>query len=133
MPRARKLADSPAGPMRSRPQQGAAHRCTCWIHFEAFHGGTVLWRFRPGDLNAGVLRAEVSRPNRSGVRYHRGELQGLFLWCKTPLICAGSMRPGLNIGATSYRSIQTGLAGSNCNGAYAGSKFGGIGLTQSLR
>jgi len=86
--------------------------------------------------NAGVLKAESVKTQSAkdfnfvtAVNY-----TGYFL-------CVQAASPILAIGHLadpSYRSdiiqinSKSGLTGSNRNGAYAGSKFGGIGLTQSF-
>ena len=59
---------------------------------------------------------------------------GYFLWLKHPSRpheAAAPVRPG-RIADIIQINSKSGLEGSNRNFAYAGSKFGGIGLTQSF-
>ena len=86
--------------------------------------------------NAGVLKAGKRQDEAGeGLRVrHRGELQGLL-----PLRAEGRPDPGHAAPGPEgvFSDIiqinsKSGLEGSNRNGAYAGSKFGGIGLTQSF-
>ncbi|NLF30617.1 MAG: SDR family NAD(P)-dependent oxidoreductase [Planctomycetes bacterium] len=86
--------------------------------------------------NAGVLKAEsVKTQSRKDFDFVTAvNYTGYFL-------CVQAAAPILAVGHAAdaaYRSdiiqinSKSGLAGSNRNGAYAGSKFGGIGLTQSF-
>ncbi len=86
--------------------------------------------------NAGVLRAEsvLTQPVEDFEFVTKVNYLGYFLLVKhtAPYLA-------LNYGADPSRlsdiiqiNSKSGLQGSNRNGAYAGSKFGGIGLTQSF-
>ncbi len=86
--------------------------------------------------NAGVLKAESVKTQLkkdfdfvTAVNY-----TGYFLCVQAaaPILAAGHL---VDVAYTSdiiQINSKSGLAGSNRNGAYAGSKFGGIGLTQSF-
>lgn len=86
--------------------------------------------------NAGVLRAESVKTQSerdfdftTSVNY-----KGYFLCVQAgaPVLAVQHMAdPGYTSDIIQINS-KSGLAGSNRNGAYAGSKFGGIGLTQSF-
>jgi len=104
---------------------------------EAFH--EVIRSYGGFDLvisNAGVLRAGSvkTQPERefdmvTGVNY-----KGYFLVVQNAapiLALQHAARPGYWSDIIQINS-KSGLEGSNRNGAYAGSKFGGIGLTQSF-
>ncbi len=86
--------------------------------------------------NAGVLKAESvkTQPERDFDFVAAVNYKGYFL-------CVQKIAPILalqHLACPDYRSdiiqinSKSGLEGSNRNGAYAGSKFGGIGLTQSF-
>jgi rhamnose utilization protein RhaD (predicted bifunctional aldolase and dehydrogenase)/NAD(P)-dependent dehydrogenase (short-subunit alcohol dehydrogenase family) len=86
--------------------------------------------------NAGVLKAESvkTQPLRDFQFVAAVNYQGYF-------VCTQNAAPILAVqhkAKVDYRSdiiqinSKSGLVGSNRNGAYAGSKFGGIGLTQSF-
>jgi NAD(P)-dependent dehydrogenase (short-subunit alcohol dehydrogenase family)/rhamnose utilization protein RhaD (predicted bifunctional aldolase and dehydrogenase) len=99
----------------------------------------TVCRFGGADLlvsNAGVLRAggldEMSPESFDLVT--RVNYTGYFLCVKTfaPVMrLQHQHRPGLAMDILQVNS-KSGLAGSNRNFAYAGGKFGGIGLTQSF-
>lgn len=99
----------------------------------------TVCRFGGVDLlvsNAGVLRAgglEEMSPESFDV-VTRVNYTGYFLCVKAfaPIMrLARRYRPGLAMDIVQVNS-KSGLAGSNRNFAYAGGKFGGIGLTQSF-
>jgi rhamnose utilization protein RhaD (predicted bifunctional aldolase and dehydrogenase)/NAD(P)-dependent dehydrogenase (short-subunit alcohol dehydrogenase family) len=99
----------------------------------------VVRRFGGFDLfisNAGVLRAGsvLTQPEKDFDLVTRVNYRGYFT-------CVQAAAPSLalqHLARPDYWSdiiqinSKSGLAGSNRNGAYAGSKFGGIGLTQSF-
>ena len=119
------------------PRLGAAHQRHRW----RLRGGSRL----PGGPLRRLRRVHLQRrraqgrkrqdPGREGFRFrHRRELQGLF-----PLRAEGRADLATQHKATGRLpsdiiqiNSKSGLVGSNRNGAYAGSKFGGIGLTQSF-
>lgn len=104
---------------------------------EAIH--QVVRRFGGLDLfvsNAGVLKAGSvkTQPEKDFDFVTAVNYKGYF-------VCVQKVAPVLatqRLAKTDYFSdiiqinSKSGLAGSNRNGAYAGSKFGGIGLTQSF-
>ena len=104
---------------------------------DAFH--EVVRAFGGFDLlvsNAGVLKADSvkTQPERDFDFVTAVNYKGYYL-------CVRSAAPVLavqRLARTDYRSdiiqinSKSGLVGSNRNFAYAGSKFGGIGLTQSF-
>ncbi len=86
--------------------------------------------------NAGVLKAESVKTQTEKDFDFVGAVnyKGYFLCAqKAALVLAAqhSARPGRLSDIIQINS-KSGLVGSNKNGAYAGSKFGGIGLTQSF-
>jgi sorbitol-6-phosphate 2-dehydrogenase len=86
--------------------------------------------------NAGVLRAGSvkTQPEREFDMVTSVNYKGYFVCVKaaSPILATQHMaRPGTWSDIIQINS-KSGLVGSNRNGAYAGSKFGGIGLTQSF-
>ncbi len=86
--------------------------------------------------NAGILKAGgvLEQDTASFELVTRVNYTGFFLVTKH----AGRLLRSQSLACPGYRSdivqvnSKSGLAGSNRNGAYAGSKFGGIGLVQSF-
>ncbi len=99
----------------------------------------TVCRFGGVDLlvsNAGVLRAgSLDEMSPEGFDFvTRVNYTGYFLCVKTfaPVMrLQRRFRPGLTMDIVQVNS-KSGLQGSNHNFAYAGGKFGGIGLTQSF-
>ncbi len=86
--------------------------------------------------NAGVLRAEsvMSQPERDFDLVTSVNYKGYFLCVQAvaPVMALQHrVRPDLLFDVVQVNS-KSGLVGSNRNFAYAGSKFGGVGLTQSF-
>ncbi len=100
---------------------------------------TTVKRFGGFDLflaNAGVLKAESVKSQSEKDFDFVGAVnyKGYFLCAqKASLVLAAqhAAKPGRLSDIIQINS-KSGLVGSNRNGAYAGSKFGGIGLTQSF-
>ena len=86
--------------------------------------------------NAGVLKASsVLEQELGGLQVrHRRELLGFLLVPSTRGSSCGDSRRTAPSWSTDIIQInsKSGLEGSNKNGSYAGSKFGGIGLVQSF-
>ena len=86
--------------------------------------------------NAGVLRAESlkTQPEEDFDLVTRVNYKGYFLCVQAaaPVMAAQRLANGDYTGDIIQINSKSGLAGSNRNAAYAGSKFGGIGLTQSF-
>jgi sorbitol-6-phosphate 2-dehydrogenase len=104
--------------------------------------GAVVRRFGGCDVfisNAGVLKAESvkTQPERDFDLVTAVNYKGFFLCVQqvTPIMArqnrAYSGRPGHTSDIIQINS-KSGLVGSNKNFAYAGSKFGGIGLVESF-
>ncbi|NQU76649.1 MAG: SDR family NAD(P)-dependent oxidoreductase [Planctomycetes bacterium] len=86
--------------------------------------------------NAGVLKAESvkTQPMRDFDFVTAVNYKGYFLCVQKAaaiLAVQHAARPAYTSDIIQINS-KSGLAGSKCNGAYAGSKFGGLGLTQSF-
>ena len=94
-------------------------------------GGIDLFVANAGVLKAGSVKV-IDEKDFDFVT--RVNYKGYFLCVKavSPVMAAQNMaNPDLSTDIIQINS-KSGLAGSNRNGAYAGSKFGGIGLTQSF-
>ncbi len=111
----------------------AERGCFCWIAEEVAltTGGLDLLVSNAGILRAGGVRELSLRDFRSvtDVNY-----LGYFLAVKhfSPIMSLQNIPTGRYFTDIVQINSKSGLAGSNRNGAYAGSKFGGIGLTQSF-
>lgn len=96
-----------------------------------YYGGIDILVNNAGVVKAGSLE-EMTKKNFefvTSVNY-----TGYFLcvkYCTEPMKIQHSFAPGYMMDVIEINS-KSGLAGSNKNFAYAGSKFGGIGLTQSF-
>lgn len=86
--------------------------------------------------NAGVLRAGsvMSQPERDFDLVTRVNYKGYFLCVQqaAPILALQRLAKPDYWSDIIQINSKSGLVGSNRNGAYAGSKFGGIGLTQSF-
>lgn len=86
--------------------------------------------------NAGVLRAEsvLTQPIEDFEFVTRVNYLGYFLLVKhtAPYLAINHAADPARFSDIIQINSKSGLQGSNRNGAYAGSKFGGIGLTQSF-
>lgn len=86
--------------------------------------------------NAGVLKAQsVKTQPRSDFEFVTAvNYTGYFLCVQAvaPILAAGHLADPAYTSDILQINSKSGLVGSNRNGAYAGSKFGGIGLTQSF-
>lgn len=86
--------------------------------------------------NAGVLRAEsvLTQPASDFEFVTKVNYLGYFLLVKhtAPYLALNHAADPSRLSDIIQINSKSGLQGSNRNGAYAGSKFGGIGLTQSF-
>jgi sorbitol-6-phosphate 2-dehydrogenase len=86
--------------------------------------------------NAGVLKAEsvTTQPAKDFELVTDVNYKGYFLCVQNaaPIMAAQHMAKCDYMSDIIQINSKSGLAGSNRNAAYAGSKFGGIGLTQSF-
>jgi sorbitol-6-phosphate 2-dehydrogenase len=86
--------------------------------------------------NAGVLRAEsvLTQPVEDFEFVAKVNYLGYFLLVKhtAPYLALNHSADPSRLSDIIQINSKSGLQGSNRNGAYAGSKFGGIGLTQSF-
>ena len=86
--------------------------------------------------NAGVLRAEsvLTQPVEDFEFVTKVNYLGYFLLVKhtAPYLALNHAADPIRLSDIIQINSKSGLQGSNRNGAYAGSKFGGIGLTQSF-
>lgn len=86
--------------------------------------------------NAGVLKAEsVKTQSKKDFDFVTAvNYTGYFLCVQAaaPILAAGRLADAAYTSDIIQINSKSGLVGSNRNGAYAGSKFGGIGLTQSF-
>lgn len=103
----------------------AVHRAVC------AYGGFDLFISNAGVLKAGSVKSQPIKDFEfvTAVNY-----SGYFIGVQkaAPIMAiAHKLRPDYWSDIIQINS-KSGLAGSNKNGAYAGSKFGGIGLTQSF-
>jgi len=136
------LAESNARDLEARHGPGRATAVAMNVMDEqsvvdGFHATVV--RYGGLDVlvsNAGVLRAGAvtSQPLADFDLVTRVNYRGYFLGVRTaaPIMARQHRaRPGQRSDIIEINS-KSGLAGSSRNSAYAGSKFGGIGLTQSF-
>jgi sorbitol-6-phosphate 2-dehydrogenase len=86
--------------------------------------------------NAGVLKAESvkTQPEKDFDFVTAVNYKGYFLMTQkaSPILAAGRLADAGYFSDIIQINSKSGLEGSNRNGAYAGSKFGGLGLTQSF-
>jgi len=86
--------------------------------------------------NAGVLKAESvkTQPEKDFDFVNDVNYKGYFLCTQAaaPILAAQHLADPAYMSDIIQINSKSGLEGSNRNGAYAGSKFGGIGLTQSF-
>lgn len=86
--------------------------------------------------NAGVLKAQSvkTQPKEDFDFVTAVNYTGYFLCSQAaaPILAAGHLADAAYTSDIIQINSKSGLIGSNRNGAYAGSKFGGIGLTQSF-
>jgi len=86
--------------------------------------------------NAGVLKAESvkTQPEKDFQFVTDVNYKGYFLCVQkaAPILVTQHRANPAYMGDIIQINSKSGLVGSNCNAAYAGSKFGGIGLTQSF-
>jgi sorbitol-6-phosphate 2-dehydrogenase len=86
--------------------------------------------------NAGVLKAQSvkTQPTEDFDLVTAVNYKGYFLCVQkaAPILAVQHLAKPDYISDIIQINSKSGLVGSNCNSAYAGSKFGGIGLTQSF-
>ena len=99
----------------------------------------IVKRFGGMDLflsNAGVLKAESvkTQPLKDFEFVTSVNYTGYFVCVQqvAPVLAVQHLASPACIGDIIQINSKSGLQGSNRNGAYAGSKFGGVGLTQSF-
>jgi rhamnose utilization protein RhaD (predicted bifunctional aldolase and dehydrogenase)/NAD(P)-dependent dehydrogenase (short-subunit alcohol dehydrogenase family) len=136
------LAESEAARLEARHGRGRARAVAADVTDEASVAGAIhatIERYGGLDLlvsNAGVLRAGAvsSQPVADFDLVTRVNYRGYFLCVRAaaPVLARQHRaRPGY-LGDIIEINSKSGLVGSSRNSAYAGSKFGGIGLTQSF-
>ena len=117
------------GDQRHRRRLASTKRST---RSSARYGGFDLFISNAGVLKAGSVKTQPEKDFDfvTAVNY-----KGYFVCVQkaAPILAVQHLaKPGLLVATSSRSTPSRGLVGSNRNGAYAGSKFGGIGLTQSF-